>query len=134
MGRRALVLVLWMPLIGFLMAVGLVAALGRDLDGRYADFGDAATSSAHTLATSLQTIASAHADFLKKLMEHNSEYISQLTSVKEPGKLMELQSEYMKKAHETFVAESKRISELYAGFFKQMTKPLEDLIEKNKAA
>ena len=48
--------------------------------------------------------------------------------------LMELQGEYMKKAHETFVAESKRISELYAGFFKQMTKPLEDLIEKNKAA
>ena len=98
------------------------------------DFGDAATSSAHTLATSLQTIASAHADFVKKLMEHNSEYISQLTSVKEPGKLMELQGEYMKKAHETFVAESKKISELYAGFFKQMTKPLEDLIEKNKAA
>ena len=37
MGRRALVLVLWMPLIGFLIAVGLVAALGRDLDGRYAE-------------------------------------------------------------------------------------------------
>lgn len=35
-GRRGLVLVLWMPLIGFLLAVGLVAALGRDLDGRYA--------------------------------------------------------------------------------------------------
>jgi hypothetical protein len=37
MGRRALVLVLWMLLIGFLIAVGLVAALGRDLDGRYAE-------------------------------------------------------------------------------------------------
>jgi phasin family protein len=98
------------------------------------DFGDAATSSAHTLATSLQTIASAHADFVKKLMETNSEYIAQLTSVKEPGKLMELQSVYMKKAHETFVAESKRIAELYADLFKQTTRPLEDLIAKNKAA
>ena len=28
--------VLWLPLIGFLLAMGLVAALGRDLDGRYA--------------------------------------------------------------------------------------------------
>ena len=98
------------------------------------DFGDAATSSAHNFATSLQTIASAHADFVKKLMQHNSEYISQLTSVKEPAKLMELQSEYAKNSFETFVAETKRISELYADFFKQTTKPLEDLIAKSKAA
>ena len=28
--------VLWLPLIGFLLAMGLAAALGRDLDGRYA--------------------------------------------------------------------------------------------------
>ena len=98
------------------------------------DIGDTATASAHTFATSLQTIASAHADFAKKLMQDSSEFISQLTSVKEPAKLMELQSEYAKNAYETFVAESKKISELYAEFFKQMTKPLEDLIEKNKAA
>ena len=98
------------------------------------DIGDAATASAHTFANSLQTIASAHADFTKKLMQHGSEFISQLTSVKEPAKLMELQSEYAKNAYETFVAESKKISELYAELFKHMTKPLEDLIEKNKAA
>ena len=98
------------------------------------DIGDTATASAHSFATSLQTIASAHADFAKKLMQDSSEFISQLTSVKEPTKLMELQSEYAKNAYETFVAESKKISELYAEFFKQMTKPLEDLIEKNKAA
>jgi phasin family protein len=97
------------------------------------DFDDAATASVHTFATSLQT-SNAHADFVKKLMQHNSEYISQLTSVKEPAKLMELQSEYAKNAYETLVAETKRISELCADFFKQTTKPLEDLIAKNKAA
>ena len=98
------------------------------------DFGDAATTSANTFATSLQTIASAHADFTKKLMQHGSEFISQLTSVKEPAKLMELQSEYARNSYETFVVEAKRISELYADLFKQTTKPLEDLIAKNKAA
>ena len=67
-------------------------------------------------------------------MQHGSEFISQLTSIKEPAKLMELQSEYAKNAYETFVAQSKKISELYAELFKQMTKPLEDLIEKDKAA
>ena len=98
------------------------------------DFGEAATASAHTFATSLQTIASAHADFAKKLMQHASEFTSQLTSVKEPAKLMEIQSEYAKNAYETFVAEAKRISELYADLFKQTTKPFEDLMAKNKAA
>ena len=97
------------------------------------DFGEAATVSAHTFATSFQTVASAHADFAKKLMQHGSEFISQLTSVKEPARLMELQSEYAKNAYETFVAEAKRISELYADLFKQTTKPFEDLIAKNKA-
>jgi hypothetical protein len=47
---------------------------------------------------------------------------------------MELQSEYVRNSYETFVAEAKRISELYADLFKQTTKPLEDLIAKNKAA
>ena len=61
------------------------------------DFGDATTTSANTFATSLQTIASAHADFTKKLMQHGSEFISQLTSVKEPAKLIELQT-HMKRS------------------------------------
>ena len=98
------------------------------------DFGGAATTSAHTFATSLQTVASAHAEFAKRLMQQGSEFISQLTSVKEPAKLIELQSEYAKNAYETFVAETKRLSELYADFFKQTTKPFDDLIAKNKAA
>ena len=54
--------------------------------------------------------------------------------VKEPAKVMELQSEYVKNAYETFVAESKKISELYADLFKQATKQFEDLIANNKAA
>ena len=56
------------------------------------DFGDAATASVHTFATSLQTIASAHADCAKKLMEQNAVFISHLSSVKEPAKLMEAQA------------------------------------------
>jgi phasin family protein len=98
------------------------------------DLGEAATSSAKTLATSIQTIATAHADYAKKAMQEGTEFFARLTSVKEPAKVMELQSEYAKNAYETFVAESKRISELYADLFKQTTKPLEALIEKSKVA
>ena len=47
---------------------------------------------------------------------------------------MEVQSEYVKNARETFVAEARRLADLYADLFKQTTKPFEDFIEKNKAA
>jgi gas vesicle protein len=86
------------------------------------------------LATSVQTIATAHADYAKKAMQDGSEFFSQLTSVKEPAKVMELHREYAKNSYETFVAEAKKISELYTDFFKQTTKPLQDLVAKNKAA
>ena len=98
------------------------------------DLGESAMSSAQTLATSVQTIATAHADYAKKAMQDGSEFISKLTSVKEPAKVMELHSEYVKSAYQTFVAEAKKISELYTDLFKQTTKPLEDLIAKSKAA
>ena len=98
------------------------------------DQSDTAMASAQSLATSIQTIASAHADYAKKAMQDGSEFISKLTSLKEPTKVVELQSEYVKNAYETFVAESKKISELYADLFKQTAKPLEGLIAKKKAA
>ena len=97
------------------------------------DQGDAAMASVQTLATSVQTIATAHADYAKKAMQDSSEFFAKLTSVRDPAKLMELQSEYVKNAYETFVAEAKKISELYTDFFKQTAKPLEALISKNKA-
>ena len=98
------------------------------------DLGDAATTSAKTLAASVQTIATAQADYAKKAMQDGSEFFAKLTSVKEPAKVMELQSEYAKNAYETFVLESKKLSELYADLFKQTTRPLQDLIAKSKAA
>ena len=98
------------------------------------DQGDAAMASVQTLATSIQTIATAHADYAKKAMQDGSEFISKLTGVKEPAKMAELQSEYVKNAYETFVTEAKKISELYTDFFKQTAKPLEALIAKQKAA
>jgi phasin family protein len=98
------------------------------------EMGDAATASVHTFETSIQAIAAAHVDYAKKAMHDGSEFFSKLTSVKDPAKMMELQGEYVKNAYETFVADVTKITELYADLFKHTTKPLQDLIEKNKAA
>ena len=97
------------------------------------DLGETAKSSAKTLPPSVHTIATAHAEYAKKAMQDSSEFFAKLTSVRDPAKLMELQSEYVKNAYETFVAEAKKISELYTDFFKQTAKPLEALIAKTKA-
>ena len=97
------------------------------------DRGDTAKSSAKSLPTSVQTIATAHADYAKKAMQDTSKFFAKLTSVRDPAKVMELQSEYVKNAYETFVSEAKKISELYTDLFKQTAKPLEDMFAKTKA-
>ena len=81
-----------------------------------------------TLAASVQSIAVAHADYAKKAMQQGSEFVTKLASVKEPGKIMELHSEYLKSTYETLVAETKRIAELYADLLKQSYKPIEEMV------
>ena len=91
---------------------------------------DAAMASANSLATSVQAITAAHAEYTKKALQDGSEFISKLTSLKAPGDFVTLQTEFAKTAYETFVAESKKISELYADLAKQAYKPFEGLVAK----
>src|SRR4029450_4430435 len=78
----------------------------EQIERAHKDRGDAAMAPGQTLATSRQTIETAHADYAKRAMQDGSEFISKLTSLKEPTKVVELQSEYVKNAYETFVAEA----------------------------
>jgi hypothetical protein len=75
----------------------------------------------------------AHAEY-NKAFQDGSKFISKLTSLKSPDEAMKLQADYAKSAYETFVAESKKISELYTDFFKQTFKPFESVIAKTTAA
>jgi phasin family protein len=91
---------------------------------------EAAISSASAFAEKAKTIATAHAEYTKKAFQDFSEFISKLTSLKSPDEAMKLQADYAKSGYETFVAESKKISELYTEFAKQTFKPFEGLIAK----
>ena len=91
---------------------------------------EAAMSSANAFAENAKTITTAHAEYTKKAFQDFSEFISKLTSLKSPDEAMKLQADYTKSAYETFVTESKKISELYIDFAKQTFKPLEGLIAK----
>jgi phasin family protein len=80
-----------------------------------------------TFAANAKTITIAHAEYAKKAFQDFSEHISKLTSLKSPDEAMNLQADYAKSAYETFVAESKRISQLYTDFAKQTFRPFEGL-------
>jgi phasin family protein len=91
---------------------------------------DAAMASGNAVAAKVQAIAAAHADYTKKALQDGSEFMTKLASLKVPGDVMALQSDYAKTAYEGFVAESKKISELYVDLAKQAYKPLEGLVAK----
>jgi phasin family protein len=91
---------------------------------------DAAMASAKTVAASVQAITAAYSDYTKKAFEDGSEFMTKLASLKTPADVMTLQSEYAKSAYESFVAETKKISELYADLAKQAYKPLEGMVAK----
>ena len=91
---------------------------------------DAAMASANGVAASVQAIAAAHADYTKKAFQDGSEFMTKLATLKAPGDVMTLQSEYAKTSYDAFMAETKRISELYTDLAKQACKPMEGLMSK----
>lgn len=95
---------------------------------------ETAVANAGEFTKGLQAIFTAYGDYAKKAMEDGNAFVEKLTGVKSIEKAVELQTEYAKSSYETFVAESKKIGELYVELAKQTYKPLEGAIAKFQAA
>jgi hypothetical protein len=65
----------------------------------------------------LTAIATAHTDYAKAAYEANKEYFEKFATLKSPNDAVQLTSDHMKSGYETFVAESKKIGEMYKDFF-----------------
>ena len=91
---------------------------------------ETAVASASTLQSGFQAIATAYGDYTRKSFEDTKAFVEKLAGVKSLDKAIEVQTEYAKSAYETFVAESQKIAELYAGLAKQTYKPFEGLVAK----
>jgi hypothetical protein len=72
----------------------------------------------------LTAIATAHADYAKASFEANKAYFEKLATLKAPDQALQLTTEHMKSAYETFVAESQKIGEMYKSFFTTAFKPM----------
>jgi hypothetical protein len=64
----------------------------------------------------LTAITTAQTDLAKSSFEASRAYFEKLAGVKSPDKFVEVTTEYVKSAQETFVTEATKIGELYKAF------------------
>jgi hypothetical protein len=90
-------------------------------------------SPAEPAPVSLQTIANAYRDYTRKSMEEFGSFVEQLSGVRSLDKAMTVQTEFVKRAYETSVAESQKICELHNRLAKQTLDPFKGLTGKPPA-
>jgi hypothetical protein len=79
---------------------------------------------------SLQTIANAYRDYTRKSFEEFGSFCEQLTGVRSLDKAMEVQTEFVKRAYENSVVESRKIRELHSKLARQTFEPFQGLVGK----
>ena len=98
-----------------------------------AESASAEPSPAEPAPVSLQAIANAYRDYTRKSFEEFGSFVEQLSGVRSLDKAMTVQSEFVKRAYETSVAESQKICELHNRLAKQTLDPFKGLTGKTPA-
>lgn len=78
---------------------------------------------ADTSPVGLQTIATAYRDYTRRSLAEAQSFVEKLSCARSFDKAFEVQTEFAKQAYDTFVADSRKISQLYGEFVKQAFKP-----------
>ncbi|XIA63829.1 phasin family protein [Bradyrhizobium sp. TZ2] len=93
----------------------------------------AAPSPAEAAPVSLQTIANAYRDYTRKSFEEFGSFVEQLSGARSLDKAVTVQTEFVKRAYETSVAESQKICELHSKLARQTLQPFQGLVGKAPA-
>jgi phasin family protein len=91
---------------------------------------DATMKSFGAMSKGVQAIAVEVADYSKKSFEESSAAIEKLFGAKTIDKAIEVQSDYVRSAYESFVAEATKLGELYADLARESYKPFETYLAK----
>jgi len=81
----------------------------------------------------LQAIAAEVTDYSKKPFEDSTRVFEQLAGAKSFEQAVEIQSQFAKKAYDTYMAEMSKIGEMYVGLAKDAYKPVEVALNKKAA-
>ena len=91
---------------------------------------DAAVHSFGVVNKGLQAIAAEVTDYSKKAFEDGTRAFEQLLGAKSFEQVIEIQSQYAKKAYDTYTAELSKLGEMYAGLTRNAYKPVEQAAAK----
>ena len=91
---------------------------------------EAIAASAGDLAKHFQAIGTAHADYAKRSFKEGAAFFEKLAGAKSLEEAVEIRTEFTKTVYETYVAESKRIVEMYTELSRNALKSFEQAVGK----
>ena len=91
---------------------------------------DAALRSYGELNKGFQAITAKVTDYSKKAFEDATRAFEQLAGSKSIEQAIEIQSQYAKKAYDTYMAEMSKLGDMYVGLAKNAYKPVESALAK----
>jgi hypothetical protein len=86
---------------------------------------DTAVRSFGEVTKGLQAITAEFADFSKKALEDGTHAFEQMMGVKSIEQAIEIQSQYTRKAYDSYITEMSKLGEMYAGLARSSYKPSE---------
>ena len=94
---------------------------------------EAAVRSLGEVNKGLQAIAAKFADYSKKSFEDGTRAFEQLIGAKSVEQAIEIQSQFAKKAFDTYIAEMSKLGEMYVAVARDAYKPVEQALVKKRA-
>jgi len=88
------------------------------------------TTAASSFLDTVQAIAAEATDYSRRSMENSSSFVAKLLGAKSFDSVIQIHSEYAKTSYEGFVAQAKKMGELYSDLAKEFFKPIETAITK----
>ena len=94
---------------------------------------DASVRSLGEVNKGFRAIAATVGDYSKKAFEEGTRAFEQLVAAKSFEQAWEIQSQYAKKAYDTYIAEMSKLGEMYVAVARDAYKPVEQTLAKKRA-
>jgi phasin family protein len=108
-----------------------IRKIGEEYQRLNKDGFDAAVHSFSEVNKGFQAIAAEVTVYSKKTFDDSFRALEQVLGAKSVGQAIEIQSQYAKKAYDTYVAEVSKLGEMYVALARGAYKPVEQVVAKN---
>jgi hypothetical protein len=99
--------------------------IGQEYQMQSKDGFDAAVRSFGEVNKGVQALAAEITDYSKKAFEDSCRAWEQLVGAKSVGQVIEIQSQFAKKAYDTYISEMSKLGEMYVAIARNASKPVE---------